>query len=344
MMKNSQRVCCLLFAVVLFYGCKKSEVTKVDPLPTTPTAKDQDIYISGVFHFEKQNDAPGYWINGVKVLFQDVEFLQTTGIAVAPAGVSEVDVDTVYVTGSNGYLDFEAGLLFTQAAYWRGDSMTGLTDLGYSYATSIALSGNHVYIAGIANGRFGLNRYGAVYWKDNQMVKLNSPNSVATGIAVSGNDVYVSGDNGYWKNGAFVTITGALNVTGITVSGNDVYTVGYTAYRQPGYWKNGALVALTYSGEVAVIRDIKVSGNNVYVCGDVYNAQNQSLAVYWKNGTVVQLSNDPNSRSAGIAVAGDDVYVAGRVSAGAVYWKNGTQVLLEANAEPTGIFLVEKKN
>jgi len=121
----------------------------------------------------------------------------------------------------------------------------------------------------------------------------------------------------------------------------DIYTAGYEfngSVSVATYWKNGIATRLSDGTHASEARSIVVSGNNVYVAG----VENNN-AVYWKNGTLVNLINNPAtyyrlSWADGIAVSGDDVYVAGTVngffpgtnSLGLVakYWKNGVPVNL----------------
>ncbi len=72
----------------------------------------------------------------------------------------------------------------------------------------------------------------------------------------------------------------------------------------------------------------------VYVAGIEKNAAGNTVAKYWKNATVVPLTDGTRNASANsIAISGNDVYVAGyELSTGflniAKYWKNGTAVSL----------------
>lgn len=86
----------------------------------------------------------------------------------------------------------------------------------------------------------------------------------------------------------------------------------------------------TYS-EVIEIKSYQV---DVYVAGHDFGG-----AVYWKNGTIVPLTNGkkPSSRANSIVVDNGDVYVGGVDNDGvgnlAVYWKNGTRVPMEKSPE-----------
>lgn len=119
------------------------------------------------------------------------------------------------------------------------------------------------------------------------------------------------------------------------VSDVDVYAVGSDSYG-PKLWKNGTVVSLG-AGNSAT--DITISGNDVYVSGYGENSNHNFIAKYWINGIVVNLSDGARYAFAeGIAVHGNDVYVAGReVAPGkstyiAKYWKNGIAVpLSDAN-------------
>jgi len=71
---------------------------------------------------------------------------------------------------------------------------------------------------------------------------------------------------------------------------------------------------------------------DVYVAGYAHNGS-KGVAIYWKNGTAVDLTDGSGSASASdIVVDGDDIYIAGNEYNGsryvAKYWKNGTAVSL----------------
>lgn len=198
----------------------------------------------------------------------------------------------------------------------------------------------------------------------------------AFSIAVSGNNVYVAGyqlwlsyTRGnlpmgmFWKNGISVNrdsmnIIDTYGLYSLVVSNNDTYMAGWGPGGMPAtYWKNENPIELTprYNPTTLTIRatttSTAISGNDVYVAG--YQSEELSsvggfsnvFAMYWKNGNPVKLtdgSKDANATS--IAVAGNDVYVAGVEVNGSVnkamYWKNGNRVNLtdgSTNAEANSI-------
>jgi len=151
----------------------------------------------------------------------------------------------------------------------------------------------------------------------------------------------------YWKNGVLSVLSGTApgQASAVFVSGADVYVAGNDG-SGPVYWKNGQPVALsegTCSGCQTWTNGIFVSGSDVYVAG--YQILPQPLvmgpvAVYWKNGTLIALTDGTEGANAqSIFVSGGDVYVGGweakTVPAASnssyngnfsMYWKNGTPV------------------
>lgn len=262
------------------------------------------------------------------------------------AAIKFITPPTVYIAGYHG----------GSAAYWKDGKLFALA--GGTYAHSIYVSGNDVYVAGENNGG-GLR---AVYWKNGVPVMLtNGTNAaLANSIYVVGNDVYVGGyelyNNSaniaiakYWKNGVAVSLTtGTNNISGLVnsiyVAGTDVYAAGFTANTLLGnqiatYWKNGVAVPLNDStNSIATAQSIFVKGNDVYVAG---NQKNQlgiggiPVAKYWKNGTSIVLTDGTQHSGAySIFVTGNDVYASGYEYSSltgysiAKYWKNGTAVSL----------------
>jgi len=112
----------------------------------------------------------------------------------------------------------------------------------------------------------------------------------------------------------------------------DEYAVGAVG-ADAVYWKNREIVKLPRvgvgaAGEIAT--SIVVSGNDVYIAGEILYSGSTYEAVYWKNNQPVILprGNARLSEATSILVSGKDVYVTGRADNDAVYWKNGQLVIL----------------
>lgn len=231
--------------------------------------------------------------------------------------------------------------------------VSSLTGCG-SGGTSVHPVPVDVYVV----GQDGTN---AVYWK-NGVETVVAQNASANAIAVSGADVYVGGStpgpNGpiatIWKDGTATILSSDISsVSAIAVANGNVYAVGNdqdTDYAV--LWTNGMPTQLldgmvpSYNiPDFTWANSIFVSGLDVYVAGIAQKyfeiSSNRywtaDVAVYWKNGVAVDLSQvsdqSPNIQAMSIAVSGSDVYVAGTIYSSpytqGVYWKNGAQVSLD---------------
>jgi hypothetical protein len=164
-------------------------------------------------------------------------------------------------------------------------------------------------------------------------------------------DIYVAGTEYdgtntilcYWKNGQKVTFpsTGYVMINDFIVSGSDVYVLGSEMGNgtvSHCYWKNGVKVLLP---NAASTKGMAISGSDVYVAGEIFNADDEWIACYWKNGILTTLTTHPSFVNA-IAISGEDVYIAGCderdhyitdddywiPTAKACYWKNGNVTTL----------------
>lgn len=110
-----------------------------------------------------------------------------------------------------------------------------------------------------------------------------------------------------------------------------VYVVG-TLYKR-GHnvvvvWENGVPKQLTDKKGYALAEAVSVCGGDVYVVGNVYDADRRhSKATVWKNGVLTWLTDENTPAEAkAVAVSDADVYVAGLVygdTTMATLWKNG---------------------
>ena len=202
-----------------------------------------------------------------------------------------------------------------------------MTMLGQGRAMSIKVQGTDIYVAGTSMSPTTTGvTITAAYWKNNVLKLLstypyNSPGygigggSEALDIAVNGTDVYVVGDTPLF--------TGTISYTAIAAQ-----------------WKNDAMSLITPIGLNGDSKGTSVflQNSDVYIGGEIYNTIADNTrpqliggAVYWKNGTGIQLSYNPyGSQVNDIAMLGSDVYATG-ISYSSVapasrpgLWKNGT--------------------
>jgi len=265
-----------------------------------------------------------------RALFFALLIFNLVALMACGGGLSNNTAPAVTDVFTAGFEKNDAGMGI--AKYWKNNEPHTLgAGVNGSYANSIAVSGNDVYVAGIEGN--GLQDV-AKYWKNGVAFELTDGTNrgFANSVFVSGSDVYVAGAEQaptvtamYWKNGNRVTLPdlgeGSL-ANSIFVSGADVYVAGWvfkTTQLDPthvlktdvaAYWKNGALTTLGDGLTLSVAYSVFVTGGNVYVggfaCQD--NGPDCALASYWKNGTPVQVSTDRSTAVSSIFVSGADVY------------------------------------
>lgn len=249
------------------------------------------------------------------------------------------------------------------AAYWKNGKEVRLLGGGggsESYAESIIVSGNDVYVLGWVPVGWS---YNLVLWENgraNILTKINSPILYPNSLFVHGNDVYVvafegTTEIGYWQNGNRVVLkqydyssynlphmayTAPHYAAVIAVSEKgDVYVAGHVNHWNYNdhdlvYWKNSEphLLELPAGGTgnmSSYITSICVSGDDVYIGGSYYNSSGKS-GVYWKNGKAVDMPQAEDIQT--ITISGDDVYIVGKPKRSGTtnkYWKNGIEGVIE---------------
>lgn len=250
------------------------------------------------------------------------------------------------------------------ARYWKNGQVVDLLSNPHAaLATSIAVSGGDVYVAGWDTDASFASR--AKFWKNGVTQSLSGPYtaSVLSKVLLSGGDVYVAGSGGndsgyyaiYWKNGSPVVMDDSPNgwARDMAIVNGDVYVTGNASGSQPDegavakYWKNGSSVQLTSGPKQVYPNGIAVSGNDVHVVGTANgDSISRGGARYWKNGVESDLSPSTYYSSAeDVAVLGNDVYIVGNVGDEqafftAVIWKNGVPTPLPGGVSASAITIV----
>ena len=214
------------------------------------------------------------------------------------------------------------------------------------------VTGPYLYVGGAANNK-------GVYWKTSLSATtasavadtLKNTNTIYS-LITSGKDVYVAAQTaGYYKNDVFIPVTDATGIQYLALSGTTVLAAGADNTATMSYWQGNTEINLgntiaspLFSApgtSVLALYGIAASSNKVYVTGKLFyekqfgsapNALQGSFGTLWTNAGLQlygpgQLVSAYYNSTAGLALVGNDVYVAGRMPdstyAGG-YWKNGT--------------------
>lgn len=256
------------------------------------------------------------------------------------AQVKDIAIDAQQNLHAVGFHMNSKGVL--SAVYWKNSTPVFLTDSTesvFSVATSIAISGNDVYISGYTQKE---GKEIAVYWKNQEITELTQglTHANATDIFVSGNDVYVTGfekhTKGYseariWKNGTAENLTNGTNATSIFVSNSSVYVAG-DFYGKGKYWQDGVYKSLGDTPGRGT-GSVFIANESVYMTTE---------GRYWKDNTSFDLTTTNVSPAVScLYVFKDDIYVGGYALQDdklvARYWKNGEAVDLTDGTNPANI-------
>ncbi len=245
--------------------------------------EDGDSYVTNLGVVAKYRVAK-VWKNGTTIRLSDGKYhAEAHAVAVSGTDVYVAGREATTHSGTGGYSGYSV------AKIWRNGVGTALGPaVGFSQASSIALVGSDVYIAGYQQA--GSTHQTAVYWKNGTVVFLTDGATVAeaTGIAILGPDVYISGHQEtaagtkiakQWKNGVPTTLSNGLQSdwgTGIALNGTDILVSGSQGYAAM-LWQNAQPIPLTSdTSAVAQTLAVTVSAGNVWLCG-IYN----NNAAYW---------------------------------------------------------------
>ena len=233
------------------------------------------------------------------------------------------------------------GKALGKPVFWKNGNLNLLeSEENLGTATGILKVMDDIYISGEL--KISADKSVPVYWKNGEMTTLTDETAIysTSGIYVQGNDVWVSSTKiqvpsggvnlaGYWKNGIWTQLGLGSNHShagGIELDGSDVYVGGFENHTGC-YWLNGARHDLTTSG--SYVYGMKFHEGDKYYVGAYSNSIFN--ACYWKNGSLVDLSDHTNSsRATCIIVENENVYVGGREVIGsgnlaAVFWKDGVK-------------------
>jgi len=214
-----------------------------------------------------------------------------------------------------------------------------------------------VYLTGSV-GSGNLER--AVYWKNDSLVGLAAAPSSTSSISVYGPDTYVTGSQGnsvgYWKNGVFVSLsdTISLQIGGLASNGNYAFIVAYNKDSSAvQYYRNTELFNIPTNQVPGKTTGITTFVTSIYVSGVIKNQNGVDVAVYWKDGTLVTLSDGTkNAYTSGILLYNGNVYISGGETDSsnqhyiAKYWVNDAPVTLpdSNNVEITTGITVDGSN
>ncbi len=323
-----------LFVLLSAMGCRK---TVVPP----PATKNVDVYVAGAVSSKSSPTSflvASYWKNGIISKLTD-----STGNADAYA--IAIDNGDVYVAG---YTTAKTGTN-TVATYWKNGKEIHLTNSSTNASASAILIYNGiVYVTGSVYNSNGINV--ATIWKNGVATQLSdgTQNAYVAAITISNGDVYLAGADGnsgkIWKNGVATTInypgSAVVSLSSITVNASNVYVAGYVKGGGAAYWKNttATLLTNTYNSYAS---GIAVNDNGVYVSGNIDNVGQNEPSIWIDNSPEQWQTNFSSTNfAAGMAVDGDDVYLAGSLGSYAGYWRNGVAVQLSNDGSANAIALV----
>lgn len=305
----------ILSFAALIESCSKSSSPALTPSFTT----GYDVYMAGM-----SNSKAVYWKNGVEVdlapqgVAQSIVvsgsdvyvggYVIVSGLAQAAywkngqqvilghSGISHVF--NIGLNGSDVYCVGDilgpSGTITDSAVYWKNGVPFRLSPESNGKALSILFAGTETYISGQV---WSTATDSGVVWKNGNKnwYVIGSVNA----LALSQADTFFVGNVGqtpaYWTQSALHNLNTTGYATSIAISGTDVYiggdTISASGNYQAVYWKNDVVTALKNPSMYSSVLGIAVAGTDLYAVGDFYE-NNVYKPAYWKNGTLVKLSDN----------------------------------------------------
>ncbi|MGE0886034.1 MAG: FG-GAP-like repeat-containing protein [Blastocatellales bacterium] len=268
------------------------------------------------------------------------------------SGVNGI-INAIAISGNDVYVggnfSTAGGVNASRIAKWNGNNWSPLGSGVNSITNAIAISGNDVYVGGFFSIAGGVSASNIAKWNGNGWLPLGSGiNNEVNAIAINGSDVYVGGDFSTaggvsasriakWNGNSWLPLgSGVDSITNaIAISGSEVYAGGFfsiaggvvaskVAQWSTSNWSSlgiGTGNGLASTSNIAEVRALTISGNNVYV-GGIFSTAGGVVAnriAKWNGSSWSPLGNGVNGQVSAIGISGNDVYVGGSfTSAGGV--------------------------
>ncbi len=362
-------LCCIVSAVMVSCGKDNPDTPEPeptpDPEPEVPvTPKDTVVYAVG------QEAVPGkgyyyatIWKDGKRILLSDGSYDAFCNGAYA-------DGETIYIAGceatgdlvDDGYYEpyhQNVGVIWKfKAGEEDKAEKTVISDGKYSTSPiAVTVADGKVYAAGFDTPDYDRR---AILWTDGQPQYLTDGKTDALAYCIysDGKDVYVGGyvqpasnkQGGIatiWKNGVAQSLTSGntvAKVNAICVDGGKVYAAG-SEKESGGRWKgvlwiDGVAQDFTdYAG--TEVTGLYVKDGEYVIEGNMTetNSAKDICPYIWTSAGAQKVAETTLCQGVGLAVAGNDIYVAGNENAGydseynqiniAYLWKNGVEQELE---------------
>ena len=199
-----------------------------------------DVYVAGYVSQTSQTALNSTFTTQVATLWKNGSAVSLTdGLHTSEALSLFVSGSDVYVAGYSAHTVQGSD---NTATYWKNSSPITLKDATDSFADSIVVSGQDVFVAG------GDDAKTAGYWKNGVQTILPG-GTVANQIAVSGSDVYLAGNN-------FPSSPIGPSGTSGTADGASGGGIGAT------YWKNATPLSLAPDAYGSTASAIAVNSAN----------------------------------------------------------------------------------